>query len=328
VGPVSLARPGAACAPAVQAVPLLPPEVQARWGVPHATWFTLMGIGGGLFLVARLLGRAMRLGFWLGLPVVDLVSFGVIAIGGLVLVADLGRPWRFLRAVLRPGTSWISRGAIADFIFLVAGGLLVLPDLAIGGRQPFAALPWDAAGGGPLGPAVETVALLAAAVVIFYAGQVLADHSAIPYWRSAAIPLQFVLSSLAISLAATMALAAPAGTPIEAVECWLLLATLVALLATLAWHAGTDRARPGKRESLDGLLRGRYRRAFLGGVVGAGTLAPAGLALAAALGPALRPGAGLAALALTLAGGFLLRLLTLRVGIVPPVRAVLPGRPR
>jgi hypothetical protein len=97
---------------------------------------------------------------------VDLLSFVVIAVGGLILVADLGRPLRFIRAVMKPGTSWISRGAIADFIFLVTGGILVLPDLTIGAARPLAWLPWDATGSTVGGQVIEVVALLSAAVVL------------------------------------------------------------------------------------------------------------------------------------------------------------------
>jgi hypothetical protein len=182
-----LREPGSQSA-AVQA-PLIEPQVQQHWDIPHATWFTLMGVGGGIFLLARLLGIEHRLGIWLGLPVVDLVSFVVIGPGGLVLIWTLGRPLRVLRAVMKPGTSWISRGAIADFVFLVVGGVLILPGLTLGGGTPFAWLPWDPWASNATGKAMEALALLSAAVVIFYAGQVLADGTAIPYWRSPAIPI-------------------------------------------------------------------------------------------------------------------------------------------
>jgi formate-dependent nitrite reductase membrane component NrfD len=108
------------------------------------------------------------------------------------------------------------------------------------------------------------------------------------------------------------------GAPIDTIECVLLAGSLVLLLLAVAAHVRRDRDRPGKVESLARLFS-RYRVLFLGGVVGAGTLLPAALALVGALAPASRAAVGIACFVLTLAGGFLLRLVTLRVGYFPPV---------
>jgi formate-dependent nitrite reductase membrane component NrfD len=277
-----------------------------------------MGIGGGIFLLARLLGIERRLGVWLGLPVVDIVSFVVIGVGGLVLVWSLGRPWRMLRAVLKPGTSWISRGAIADFVFVVAGGLLVLPGLTLGSVRPFAWLPWDPWATTAAGKALEIAGLLSAAVVIVYAGLVLADKAAITFWQSRLIPTQLVLSSIATSAATIMVMEVLNGAPIDTLECVLLAVSLALLLLAVAAHLVRDRTRPGKAESLARLF-GRYRVLFLAVVIGAGVLLPGLLAIVGALVPASRPAVGIACFVLTLAGGFFLRLVTLRVGYFPPV---------
>ena len=293
-------------------------QLQHEWDLYHATWFTLMGIGGGIFLLARLLRIERDLGVWRGLPLVDLVSFVVIGVGGLVLVWSLGRPFRMLRAVLKPGTSWISRGAIADFIFVAAGGLLVLPGLTLGGRVPFAWLPWDPWATTPVGRALEIVGLVSAAVVIVYAGLVLADKAAITFWRSWAVPAQLMVSSLAMSMATIMVMATLNGTPIGTIEC-LLLAKFLGLLAlTIAWHLVTDRARPGKAEALQRLAT-TYRYLFFAGVVGAGTILPMLLAVAGVLAPRDRAAIGIFCFLATVAGGFFLRLVTLRVGYFPPI---------
>ncbi len=320
---VSLSRPPVtANGPGVRPpiVALMPAVLQHEWDLYHATWFTLMGIGGGIFLLSRLLGLERGLGVWLGLPVVDLVSFVVIAIGGLVLLVSLGRPLRFLRALLKPRTSWISRGAIADFVFLVVGALLIAPGLALGGATPFAALPWDPWASTAAGVALETVALVSSAVVIVYAGLVLADKAAVTFWRSGLVPTQFVLSSLAMSMATVMAMAAANGAPIGARECWLLAVFLALLLAAVVCHVTTDTAKPGKAEAI-ARLRGTFGTEFHGLVIAAGIVVPFTLAVLAALWSAARPAAGVVALITTIAGGFGLRLLTLRVGYFPPISA-------
>jgi hypothetical protein len=40
----------------------MPARLQEEWDIYHATWFTVMGVGGGVFLLSRLLGLASRLG--------------------------------------------------------------------------------------------------------------------------------------------------------------------------------------------------------------------------------------------------------------------------
>ena len=318
-GPVTPTRSPAA---PPRAIALMPAVLQHEWDLYHATWFTLMGIGGGIFLVARVLRLERGLGVWLGLPLVDLVSFAVISVGGLLLIWSLGRPLRFLRAVLKPGTSWISRGAIADFIFVVLGGALIVPGLSVRGATPFARLPWDPWATTVPGRIIEGVALAAAAIVIVYAGLVLADKAAVTFWRSWAIPAQFVFSSLAMSMATIMVMQTLAGAPIESVECWLLAKFLALLLAVIAWHLVTRTTQPGKAEALARLYT-VYGALFWGVVVAAGTVLPMLLAVAAALLPPTREAFGAAALVLTVGGGFLLRLLTMRVGYFPPVSGML-----
>ena len=58
-------------------------RTQRVWDLNHAIWFTLMGLGGGVFLVGRILNLTEGLGHWLGIPMVDIISFVAIAIGGL-----------------------------------------------------------------------------------------------------------------------------------------------------------------------------------------------------------------------------------------------------
>lgn len=302
----------------------LEPKTQRVWGVSHAIWFTLMGVGGGLFILARALDLSSRLGHWFGVPLVDWVSFVAISVGGLILIGDLGRPLRAWRAFVNVRTSVISWGAWADLIFLTLGGLLVLPDLRLGSAQPFESLPWEAEATSGLGQTIEIVAMVAAVVVMVYAGVVLARPRAIPYWHSVNVPLQFLLSSAAISMAVVLTMAVANDVPVTSGDLRILVGFLVALLVTLAVHLLTRTEVPGKRESLDRLLRGRYRSAFVGGVIVVGTIVPLVLSLVALAVDGSRDVLVIVVLALLVVAGFGLRLLTLRVGIFPPVKEV-PG---
>ena len=294
-------------------------RTQRVWDVNHAVWFTLMGLGGGVFLAGRILNLTEGLGAVLGIPTVDVVSFLSIAVGGAILVADLGRPLQFWRAFVNVRTSWISWGAWSDLIFLTVAGLLVLPALSLGGSEPFSGLPWDPHGADGAGLALEVIAGAAAVVVMTYAGVVLARPRSIPYWNSLAVPLQFLLSSAAMSVAVVMLIEVIAGKPISAGQMMLLAVLTAALLAAVVAHLLTRTEEPGKAESLERLLRGQYRVLFGGWVVAVGTALPLVLALVGAAASGARDASAVICCVLLVPGGFLLRLVTLRVGIFPPV---------
>ncbi|MYJ34482.1 MAG: hypothetical protein F4071_00895, partial [Acidimicrobiaceae bacterium] len=285
---------------------------------------------GGVFLAGRILNLTEGLGYLLGIPTVDVVSFLAIAVGGAILVADLGRPLQAWRAFVNVRTSWISWGAWSDLIFLVMAGLLVLPALSLGGSEPFSGLGWDPHGGDGGGLALEIIAGVAAVVVMTYAGAVLARPRAIPYWNSPAVPLQFLLSSAAMSVAVVMLIEVIAGEPVTAGQMVLLGLLTAALTVAVVVHLLARTDAPGKKESLDRLLRGQYRSMFVWGVFASGTVAPAVLAFAGAVVgvSGARDALAVICCVLLVPGGFWLRLLTLRVGIFPPVHIPSVSGPR
>jgi formate-dependent nitrite reductase membrane component NrfD len=113
---------------------------------------------------------------------------------------------------------------------------------------------------------------------------------------------------------------------IPAGQCWLLAGFLVLLLVAIGAHLRTGADTPGKAESTERLTRGMYRTEFVGGVVVVGTVVPLVAAVLAAAVPSARDAIGIICFVLLLPAGFFLRLLTLRVGIFPPVRSLVPVR--
>jgi formate-dependent nitrite reductase membrane component NrfD len=259
------------------------------------------------------------------MPVVELVSFISIAIGGSNLISYMTRPLRMFRSFSNWRKSWISIGAFADVIFLLCGGLLILPDLELGSSHPFAGLPWDSHGTTGSGRFLVIAAVITALFVIFYAGLVLAAPRAIPYWHSPAVPLQFLFSSLAMGLGVILILAVLNDEPLEAGHFGLMAAFIVLMGAAIAWHLSTQRDLPGKSHSLERLLRGVYRVRFLGGVVALGTALPLAIFLIGWGAESARDSMAVIGTVLLLAGGFGLRLYTLRVGIFPPVKILSPN---
>ncbi|MFN8455740.1 MAG: NrfD/PsrC family molybdoenzyme membrane anchor subunit [Anaerolineae bacterium] len=289
---------------------VMEPKLQNVWGINHATWFTFMGVAGALFLNRVFFN--IELGRIWGLVVADVASLILIGIGGLILIADLGQPIRVLRALLNPRHSWISIGAVADFIFLIVETLFILPDLNIAGSRPFALLPFGP--GTPLGMVFQTIAAAAALIVILYPGLVMATPTAIPFWNTTLIPLHFLAYAFA-GAAAVVFLFAPWANPAElaVAPTIALVAALITLLLVVAHLAeGYNRKRTA-RESVLMLMRGQLAGYFLGGVLLLGLIVPITLLLVTSGGWLM------VAAVLFLAGNWLSKYTILKVGLYAPI---------
>jgi formate-dependent nitrite reductase membrane component NrfD len=160
---------------------------QTYWRVSHAFWFWAMGIGSGIFCLRQFFGISGG-GFFLGMNAIDIVGLILVAIGGMILILDLGKPFRFLNSFLKPRNAWISRGAISDFIFLGLVVLYVLPGL-------IPSLPWSDAvfsQGDTFGRMLIVMAIFFALVIMVYPGFVLYYSRNIPLWNSIFTPILFL----------------------------------------------------------------------------------------------------------------------------------------
>lgn len=292
------------------------PKPQNFWGGNHATWFTFMGVGGAIFLW-RVLFRSV-LGTVLGMSVADVASLVIIAVGGLVLLADLGRPLQAWRVYKNPRTSWISIGFIADMTFLVFAGLLTIADLDLGGTRPLAALPW--AGDGVLRAGFIAIASAAAFVVIAYPGIVMASSPSIPFWNNMLIPAQFL--AFAFASAVAVELLAPLWLAIDAATLTRLAGTgavLVAASATLLLlHVLNGRyAGSAAQVSVGRLVSGDLRAPFYGALV-LGVVLPLlaliALAQGAVGGATLLTVSGVS----LLVGNWLAKYAVIKAGVYPP----------
>jgi len=158
---------------------------QEHWHLWHALWFWAMGFGAALFLVRQLHGLNEVATIW-GMSLPDVLGVVLVAIGGLILIADLGQPLRVLNALRQPGRSWIARGAIADFAFLGLGILYVL-------AGPFN-LPWSDAVFSEAGLGTQIMILIMAfmaLLIIVYPGFVLYESLGVPFWVNALVPVLF-----------------------------------------------------------------------------------------------------------------------------------------
>lgn len=298
---------------------VMEPKLQTIWGIPHSSWFFAMGIGGALFINRALFH--IELGRVFGLIVADVLSMVLIAIGGLILIADLGKPSRLFRALMNPRTSWISVGAICDFIFLTLDGLWLLPDFELNGWRPLAGLPW--AGNSPWGIALQVVAGLSAFIVIVYPGLVLAYSPSIPFWNTTLIPLEFLVFGFvsALGIALVFALWIPVAPSILATlgvaEALLLVVALLLLLAHLlnGLYSHTT-----AKASVNRLIKGELKIPFLWGTILGGLLLPLALSLYGSLWASPSPDVLSLTLAglITLAGNWFSKYAVIKAGMYAP----------
>ena len=132
--------------------------------------FFFIELGAALYFVSLLAQRP--LGMLLGW----LICLGL---GGGLHFAFLGKPLRFYRAVLHPGTSWISRGIIFAALFSLVGLIHLVAT-------------WKGMGSVALTVITGVIAFLE----MIYAAFALSYVSAVPLWNTALIPALYGIASL------------------------------------------------------------------------------------------------------------------------------------
>lgn len=235
----------------------------------------------------------------------------LIVAGMLCLLADLGRPEAFYLLFLHPTASLVSVGAFALAI-LTACLVVALAGsaLALGRAARIVVTCAKAAG------------LVVSIVVMVYTGLLLEAVIAVDLWRSAWLPVLFLLSALSCGCAVVL-LAVGVCEDYAGVRAWsralsmadaaIIVLELVATVACAITVAAASGA-----ASLDALLVGDQAGAFWLGFVGCGMLAP--LAIEARAIVSRRPhamGGMVAAAVLILAGGLCLRLALVGAGVHP-----------
>ncbi len=188
-------------------------KLQIRWDYRAAMNFILGGLGSGLAIVA-----AVAWAFFGLAPAMTgalFVAAGIVMAVGLTFVFfKIGRKLRFLYALRRPRTSWMSREVYAVGAFYALVGANVL---------------WP----GPLFPPLIGTA---AAAFLYCQARILSASKGIPAWRAPLVPKMIVASGLLEGMGALIALLGAAATPVSPIAAALALIGLSALNAGL-WHA-------------------------------------------------------------------------------------------
>ncbi|MDP7287473.1 MAG: polysulfide reductase NrfD [Phycisphaerae bacterium] len=217
-------------------------------------------VGPGLYMVSAVV--KYNLGMLLGLLV---VIFGY----AIPHAAYLGRMERSWRAILRPGSSWISRGFIFANAFMFLGALSVahyVPAMKVGLLDPLSA-----------GHRYIVVgAVTSAFLLATYPGFLFSVLKAIPFWHSFVLIPLFLIQAFGGGVALTMIMLVLQGggediTRLAAVNTLFvaLAAGLVGMQLIVARRSG-----PTGRISVMILTTGAYKKLFEIGAVAVGLIAP------------------------------------------------------
>lgn len=250
-------------------------------------------VGPGLFAVSALSKFAPGM----------LVGLLIVVLGyALPHAVFLGRMERSWRSILRPGSSWISRGSIFAGVFMALAGVTVVQSLSSGSP-------------------VLIAAVVAAALLAVYPGFMFSVLRAIPFWNSIFLIPLFLTQALGGGMALALILSYLPGVQLEAAETILAyepvaIAGAAVLIAAHVYFR--SRCGPTGKLSVEKLLRGTCRTPFLFGAVLVGLTLPLLLTALALLlkAPAVLV---LPAAACQLAGIVFFKYCLLNVGLYSPI---------
>lgn len=263
------------------------PLPEPTWGAMLAAYFVLIGLPSGLGLIGWWLASTGPAGVRLERNA-NHISLAALAVVGVLLVVDLGRPERFFLMLTRFDNlaSPINVGAK---LIAVKGALLAV--VVLGAHRAARTITTDETApparsalpphGARVAHTGVRVALLATSFALaIYPAVVLSRSWASPLAGTAGAGLLFLLTSLLLAVgavAAVVGLAAPKAqlatlaTPLRRA----LLVLLAGYAIALAMEALTVVGDPRLNVPLSALSSGGYAVAWWGGVLGLGVATPA-----------------------------------------------------
>ena len=248
------------------------------------------GIAGGLYLVSLYYDSMWGM----------FIAWILAMVTGLTDMAHLSKPMRFWRMMLKPKTSWISRGFIFIWLFLGVAAI----QMAISYWAD--------------GTAIETVFKVLGGIMAFgvaiYSGFVVGYVGAIKLWNSAIIPILFVIAGVAGGLALLMVISlgnSSLSTDV-AVALRVVLIAYAVCVAIYLWMATYEST--AARDSAMRILKGGVASVFWLLVILLGIAVPI-IMLFAASSSAVLIIAGI----LVIIGGVALRYSILKAGVYSPL---------
>ena len=230
------------------------PTQQEDWieGGGKCIWLALFftETGAGLFFVSLFFKNTA--GMILGLIL-------CLLLGGGFFLAHMGHPFRAFRAILRPQSSWISRGVI----FINAFGLLGLIYIITTLLAPDAEF-----------MVLKVIMAALCILVAIYAGMLMSFVRAIPLWNSGLLPMSYVVAGLWSGAEILLAIHLLSGASVEQIEIWIrILLPSFALILILYLISINTASKVGK-DSVKRIVAGDLALYFYVGAVLIGLIFP------------------------------------------------------
>jgi formate-dependent nitrite reductase membrane component NrfD len=261
--------------------------------------FFLGGIGGGLFMAAAYFDSV--LGMFIALLISGLM--------GVSYMLHLGQPLQFWRMLMKPKTSWISRGFM--FIFLYAGFALIAIILDYWFPEYTAAI-----------TAFKVLGGIFAFAQSIYTGFAVSYVNAIKLWNSAILPILFVVCGFSGGMAVLLGISIGGSSSQLALMENITRITLISfavILIVYLWNATYSNT--AARDAVARLLGGNIAAIFWIGVIILGVVIPLGISIGTYFAGEASTALLLTAVVTEIIGGLSLRYVILKGGIYIPLTA-------
>jgi Fe-S-cluster-containing dehydrogenase component/formate-dependent nitrite reductase membrane component NrfD len=231
------------------------------WGWEVSAYILTKAVAAGAFLIPITGGYFMEIPETLK-QIGAIVAFVFLAITGVLLIMDLGRPDRFLNVLFRPQwKSWLSRGA---YIITAYGGILTFWLLA------------SFTGFENLLKYIEPFGIVFALLSAVYTAFLFAQAKGRDFWQSPMLGLHMLIHSLmagfAVFLLASLFVGINEG--FRMVLTFLTIVALVFHLITLAIELTTTHTTDDAHATVKMITSGEFKRAFWFGMILAGNVLP------------------------------------------------------
>jgi Fe-S-cluster-containing dehydrogenase component/formate-dependent nitrite reductase membrane component NrfD len=231
------------------------------WGWEVSAYIWTKAIAAGAFLVPILGGNFMEVPAQVK-QTGAIVAFIFLAITGILLIMDLGRPDRFLNVLFRPQwKSWLSRGA---YIITAYGGILTL---------------WLAAsflGFGNFLKYIEPLGVIFALLSAVYTAFLFAQAKGRDFWQSPMLGLHMLIHSLMAGFAVFLIASLFVGLSVGFLSglAFLTIVTLIFHLITLAIELTTTHSTDDAHAAARMITNGEFSRQFWLGMILVGNTLP------------------------------------------------------